>query len=90
MLVKDCQWIFCLAMDLEKRPIFYCKAPLCCILIQESNSLNEREAQRLISFLWGVLEEATKKGCLKKRMWLWNLLRKVLESSEGKATVVIV
>ena len=36
------------------------------------------------SFLWVVLEVVTEKGCLKKRLWLWNLLRKVLEGSKGK------
>ena len=46
VLMKDFQWIFCLAMDLEKRPSFYRMAPLWCVLIQESNSLKESEDQR--------------------------------------------
>ena len=83
--MKDCQWIFCLAMDLEKRLSFFCNAPLWRVLIQESNSLNKCEDQTFISFFWGVLEVVTKKGCLKKRVWLWNLLRKVLEGSAGKS-----
>ena len=72
-------------MDLAKRPSFYCKTPLWCPLIQESNSLNESEDQTFISFLWVVLEVVTEKGCPKKRVWLWNLLRKVLEGSTGKS-----
>ena len=59
MFVKDCQWIFCLAMDLEKRPSFNCKAYLWCVLIKERNTLNESEDQRFISFLWGSLEVVT-------------------------------
>ena len=39
----------------------------------------------LFLFFWGVLEVVTEKGCLKKRVWLWNLLRKVLEGSAGKS-----
>ena len=39
----------------------------------------------LFFFLWSALEVATEKGCLKKRVWLWNLLRKVLEGSAGKS-----
>ena len=33
----------------------------------------------------GVLEAVTEKGCLKKRVRLLNLLRKVLEGSAGKS-----
>ena len=36
----------------------------------------------MISFLWGVLEVVTEKGCLKKKVWL---LQKVLEGSAGKS-----
>ena len=39
----------------------------------------------MISFLWGVLDEVTEKGCLKKKVWLWNLLQKVLKGSAGKS-----
>ena len=39
----------------------------------------------MISFLWGVLEVVTENGCLKKKVWLWNLLQKVLEGSAGKS-----
>lgn len=39
----------------------------------------------MIFFLLGVLEVVTEKGCLKKKVWLWNLLRKVLEGSAGKS-----
>ena len=38
----------------------------------------------MTSFLLGVLEVVTEKGCLKKKASLWNLLRKVLEGSAGK------
>ena len=47
--------------------------------------MNESEDQTFISFLWGVLDVVTKKGCLKKKVWLWYLLRKVLEGSAGKS-----
>ena len=90
VLVRDCHWILCLAMDLEKRPCFSCKAPLWFVLIQEDISLNEKEDQRFISFLQGVLEAVTKKGCLKKRVWLWNLLRRYLKVLQGKASLVTV
>ena len=88
--MKDCQLIFCLAMHLEKRPSFFCNAPLWCVLIQESNNLDESEDQTFISFLWGVLEVVTEKGCLTKRLWLWNLLRKDLKVLQGEARVVTV
>lgn len=39
----------------------------------------------MISFLCRVLEVVTEKGCRKKKVWLWNLLRKVLEGSAGKS-----
>ena len=39
----------------------------------------------MISFLWGILEVVTEKGCLKKKVCLWNLLRKFLEGSAGKS-----
>ena len=35
--------------------------------------------------MWGVLEAVTEKGCLKKRLRLLNLLRKVLEGSAEKS-----
>ena len=85
VLVKDCQWRFYFAKNFAKRSSFYYNVPLWCLLIQECNSLNESEDQSFTSFLWFVLELVAKKGCLKKRLWFWNLLRKVCEGSTGKS-----
>ena len=47
--------------------------------------MNESEDQSFTFFLWVILELVTEKGCLKKRLWLWNLLQKVIEGSTGKS-----
>ena len=49
--------------------------------------MNESKDQSFISFLWVVLELVTEKGCLKKRLWLQNLLRKVIEGFTGESKV---
>ena len=68
-----------MAMNLEKRPSFFCNPSLWCVLIQESKSLND-------FFFVGCIRGSCQKGrCLKKRAWLWSLLRKVLEVSAGKS-----
>ena len=92
--LKDCHWRSLLRMSLAAVRSLDRKVPFWCVLILKIACLGERGDQRFISFLvvccvcyrqWSV------EGCVKKRVWAWNLSREGTQkcNRQEKAKVVV-